>query len=82
MDDSIAPALVSAWQNYKSESDELFVETVLAAGFVAAVLMFMATTEVEGQVKGVKFRKIAATPELVQAIIKPFLDILAKLGGT
>ena len=79
-DDALSSALVDAWDNY--ESNELFVEAILASGFVAAMLMFMSTTEIEFQVKGLKFRKNAATPELVRAIWEPIVEALGRsIGG-
>ena len=68
-DDGLAPALVQSWQSY--EEDRQFVDIILAAGFVAAMLMFMSTTEVEGKVGNWKFRKRPATPELVRTILQP-----------
>ena len=68
-DDGLAPALVHAWENY--DEDRQFVDIILAAGFVAAMLMFMSTTEVEGRVGKWKFVKRSATPELVRTILDP-----------
>lgn len=79
-DDNLSRALVKAWETYRP--DELFVETILATGFIAAMLMFMSTTEIEFQVKGFKFRKKAATPELVRAVTEPFFGALKPSIGS
>lgn len=77
-DKQLAPILVSAWNDY--ESDELFVvEAILASGFVAALLLFMATSEIEGQVLGMKFKKGKSTPEMLRAITEPFFGAIEKL---
>ena len=59
-------------------SDELFVETILTAGFVAGMLLVLATTDIEFQVKGVKFKKHPATAEQIKAVTEPFFGLLRK----
>jgi hypothetical protein len=78
-DKNLAPVVLDAWKSYKP--DELFVEAILASGFVAAMLLFMATTEIEGRVLGLKFKKSAATAEVVRAVTEPFFGVIHKLKG-
>lgn len=76
-DEALASAIVSTWKGYKS--DELFVGTILTAGFVAGMLLVVATTEIEFQVKGVKFKKHPATSEQIKAVTEPFFGVLRKI---
>ncbi len=67
-DEAISPALVKAWEEY--DSDELFIGAILAFGFVTSMILFVATTEIEGEICGIKFRKHRASPKLVEAVTK------------
>lgn len=78
-DETLGPIIEVSWEKYKNESDELFVTAVLATGFVAAMIMFTATTEIEGKVGNIKFKKTAASKEIVEALAKAAFDSLRQM---
>lgn len=78
-DEEIAKAIAGAWKTYRS--DELFVESILAAGFVAGLLLFVATTEIEFEIGGVKFKKQPASADVVRAVAEPFFKALGGIQG-
>lgn len=79
-DESLGPAMGKAWEKF--EPRELFVETILAAGFVAGMLLFVSTTEIEGEVLGLKIKKGAAPPvEALKAVAESFFTAVGKLAG-
>jgi hypothetical protein len=59
--------------------DELVAEVILAVGVVASMLLIAATIEFEGEVAGIKFKKGKADPEVVKAIIGPFVKALSTI---
>ncbi|UCD58292.1 MAG: hypothetical protein JSV16_04030 [Candidatus Hydrogenedentota bacterium] len=78
-DEVMAPVVEEVWETYRP--DELFVETILSAGLVAGLLLFVATTDLEGEVMGIRFRKGRASAEQIRAIAEPFFESLTKLKG-
>jgi hypothetical protein len=56
--------------------DELVADVVLAVGLAASMILLMASTEVEGEIAGVKFRKRKVDPAMVKALFQPFAKTL------
>lgn len=77
-DKNLSPLLEKAIDEYK-EKPVLIVETILAIGFVASMLIFASSTELEGTFKNIKFKKNSASADLVKAIMEPFVKIIDKL---
>jgi hypothetical protein len=73
-DATFGPLLEEHLASYRD--DELMVEMVLAVGLVASVLMVVASTEFEGKIAGVKFKKGKVDPETLKALIGPFAAAL------
>jgi hypothetical protein len=73
-DETLAPLVETALENYSD--NEMVVDVILAAGFVASVLLVAATTEFEGEIFGVKFKKGKADADLVRAITDSFANVL------
>ena len=74
-DPSLGPALDAFLASFRD--DELVADVVLAVGLVASVLLIAATTEFEGQIAGVKFKKGKADPETIKALVSPFASLLS-----
>ncbi len=78
-DEALGPILETLWEKYKNESDELFIGAVLASGFVAGMILLAATTEIEGKIGNIKFKKKVASPEIVEALAKAAFDSLRQI---
>ncbi len=78
-DEALGPIIETVWDKYNNESDELIIGTVLGIGFVASMILFTATTEVEGKIGNIKFKKNVASPEIVEAIAKAAFDSIRQL---
>jgi len=78
-DATLGPIIEMSWEKYRNESDELFVGAALACGFVASMILFTATTEIEGKVGNIKFKKTAASKEIVEALAKAAFDSLRQM---
>jgi hypothetical protein len=74
-DETLAPLVETALESYSD--NEMVVDVILAVGFVASMLMITATTQVEGQMFGIKFKKSKADAKLVRAITEPFANALS-----
>ncbi len=79
-DATLGPVIETSWEKYREESDELFVGATLACGFVASMILFTATTEIEGQIGNIKFKKTAASKEIVEALAKAAFDCLKQMS--
>ena len=78
-DETLGPILETLWEKYKNESDELFIGAALATGFVAGMILFTATTEIEGKIGNIKFKKKVASREIVEALAKAAFDSLRQM---
>lgn len=78
-DATLGPIIEISWGKFKNESDELFIGAALACGFVASMILFTATTEIEGKVGNIKFKKTAASKEIVEALAKAAFDSLRQI---
>jgi hypothetical protein len=77
-DENLSPLLVKAMNEFK-EKPVLIVETILAIGFVASMLIFASSTEIKGKVGKTSFKKGKASPALIKALLEPFVKIIDKL---
>jgi hypothetical protein len=75
-DETLGPLVETTLENYSD--NEMVVDVILAAGFVASVLLIAATTEFEGKIFGVKFKKGKADADLVRAITEFVLPTFPK----
>lgn len=78
-DGGLSDALVRSWEEY--DPQELFVETILAVGLVASMMLLISTTEIELEFKGVKIKKGKATAEQIKAIAEPLFSAVGKIAG-
>jgi hypothetical protein len=76
-DDEFAPLIEKALDIYRD--DKLVADIILAVGLVASVLLIAATTEFEGEVAGIKFKKGKADAAMVKAITEPFAKVLSTI---
>jgi hypothetical protein len=56
--------------------NRMIADIVLAVGLAASLILLVATTEFEGEVFGIRFKKGKADIEMVKTIIKPLTTIL------
>lgn len=77
-DEGLAPALEQAWKNHAK--DEMFVGIILAAGFATSMILFAATSELEGEIFGIKFRKHVASAEMVEGLAKAVFGAIKPAG--
>lgn len=76
-DDGLSDALVKSWEEY--DPQELFVETILAVGLVASMMLLVSCTEVEFEFKGIKIKKGQATAEQIKAIAEPLFRAVGRI---
>jgi hypothetical protein len=76
-DSGLSHALVKSWEEYNPQ--ELFIETILAVGLVASMILLISTTEIELEFKGVKIKKGKATAEQIKAIAEPLFSAVGKI---
>jgi hypothetical protein len=76
-DDAFGPLLEKTLDTY--QDDKLVADIILAVGLVAAVLLIAATTEFEGEVAGIKFKKGKTDATMVKAITEPFAKVLSTI---
>jgi hypothetical protein len=74
-DETFAPLIDTALASYRD--DRMMADVVLALGLAASMVLIAATTELEGEVFGIKFKKGAASPE----IVKNLAEIVKNLVG-
>ncbi len=77
-DASLSPLLEKTIEEYQEEH-VLIVETILAVGFVASMLMFASSTEIKGKIGNVSFHKKTVSPSLAKALMEPFAKIVERL---
>jgi hypothetical protein len=77
-DATFGPILETSWEKYEKE-DQLFIGAALACGFVASMVLFTATTEIEGKIGNITFKKKVASREIVEAISKAAFDSLRQM---
>lgn len=78
-DDGLSEALVKSWEEY--DPQELFVESILAVGLVASMILLVSTTEIDIEFKGIKIKKGKATAEQIKAISEPLFSAIGKITG-
>jgi hypothetical protein len=76
-DPTFGPLMDKFLASYRD--DELVADVVLAVGLVATVILLAATTEFEGEIAGVKFKKGVADPKTIKAVVEPFAKALGGL---
>lgn len=76
-DPEFGPLIERALDTYRD--DELVADVILAVGLVTSILLIAATTEFEGEVAGITFRKGKADLETVKVITEPFAKALAAI---
>lgn len=84
VDDAFGPLVREAIEKVQT-SDDLVVDIILAVGLVVNLTLLMATTKVDiskGPDGKINWRiiKSEASPELVEAVVKPVADMAAKVG--
>jgi hypothetical protein len=74
-DATLAPLIERSLDSYRD--DAMVADIILAVGFVASMILIAATTEVEGTIMGMKFKKGRASAALVKAIVEPFVKVVS-----
>jgi hypothetical protein len=74
-DATLAPLIERSLDSYRD--DAMVADVILAVGFVASMILIAATTEVEGTIMGVKFKKAQASAALVKAVVEPFAKVVS-----
>jgi hypothetical protein len=67
-DPVLGPALTLTFNEYKD--DQLMVGAILATGVAVSMIIVAATTQLDGQIGGMRIKKGAATPKQIEALSK------------
>jgi hypothetical protein len=80
-DPAISPLVEQAWETYSGMTLDAS-KTILSTALAAVMIIFAATSEAEFRVGDATFKKEAASPELVQAIIAPMTEIAKAVSSS
>jgi hypothetical protein len=73
-DPTFSPLLDRFLTSYRD--DELVADIIMAVGLVASMILMIASTEAEGEIAGVKFKKHKVDPAMIKALFEPFAKSL------
>ena len=76
-DENLSWSVISAWEKVEND-DSLMIGTIITLGLIANLTLFMATTEAEFEIKGVKIKKAAANAEQIKAVVSPLIEFVKK----
>jgi len=77
-DRDLSCLVINAWEEVKAD-DALMNETILALGLIANLTLFMATTELEFECKGVKVKKGRASADQIKAVLSPVAEFVKNI---
>lgn len=77
-DENLSWLVINAWEKVEND-DSLMIETIITLGLIANLTLFMATTELEFEIKGVKIKKEKASPEQIKAVISPITEFVKRI---
>lgn len=80
-DPAISPLVEQAWDTYSGMTLDTS-KTILSTALAAVMVIFAATSEAEFKVGDATFKKEAASPELVQAIVAPITEIAKAVSSS
>lgn len=74
-DENLSWLVINAWEKVEND-DSLMIEVIITLGLIANLTLFMATTELEFEIKGVKIKKGIANAEQIKAVLSPLTDFV------
>ncbi len=77
-DENLSNLVTDAWERVYND-DSLIIETIITVGLIANLTLFMATTEVEFEFKGIKIKKMSASGEQIKAVLNPLTELIKKI---
>lgn len=72
-DKNLSWLVINAWEEVEKD-DSLMIGAIISLGLIANLTLFMATTEFEFEIKGVKIKKKTASADQIKAIISPLTE--------
>lgn len=76
-DPTLSCFVTNAWEEVEKD-DSLMIGTIITLGIIANLTLFMATSELEFEYKGIKYKKTAATGEQIKAVLSPVTELVKK----
>lgn len=80
-DDTLAPVLINAWEEVKQD-DSLFIEAIIAVGLLANLTLFMASSEIEMEIGGVKIKKGKPSLDVLKAVLEPITELIKRIPNS
>jgi hypothetical protein len=77
-DENLFWLVINAWEKIEND-DSLMIETIITLGLIANLTLFMATTEAEFEIKGVKIKKGIANAEQIKAVLSPLVELIKRI---
>ena len=77
-DKNLAYLVIDAWEKVEND-DSLMIGTIITLGIIANLTLFMATSELEFEFKGVKIKKGTASAEQIKAVLSPLTEFIKKI---
>jgi len=77
-DENLSWLVINAWEKIEND-DSMMIDVIISLGLIANLTLFMATTEMEFEIKGVKIKKKAASAEQIKALMEPLTEFLKKI---
>ena len=78
-DENLSGLVINAWEKIEND-DSLMIEAIITLGLIANLTLFMATTELEFEIMGVKIKKGTASAEQIKAFISPLTEFVKKIA--
>jgi predicted nucleic acid-binding protein len=77
-DENLSDLILHNWEKIEKD-DSLMIETIVTLGLLANLTLFMATTELEFECKGIKFKKKGANADQIKAVLSPLTELIKKI---
>ncbi len=78
LDKDLSNLIIHNWEKIEKD-DSLMIETIITLGILANLTLFMATTELEFEFKGIKIKKKGANAEQIKAVLSPLTELIKKI---
>ena len=77
-DDNLSDFILHNWEKIEKD-DSLMIETIVTLGILANLTLFMVTTELEFEFKGIKIKKKGANADQIKAVLSPLTELIKKI---
>ena len=78
LDKDLSNLVIHNWEKIEKD-DSLMIETIITLGLLANLTLFMATTELEFEFKGIKIKKKGANAKQIKAVLSPLTELIKKI---